>query len=102
MNDNGMDNDSSEWTLVPLSNRAGERQLENADANAILDKLKELRQLRNDAALSRLLRIKPPTISKIRSGKHGISAAILIRMHEVFDVPIKELRGWMGDHRAFF
>ncbi|HEY8099219.1 MAG TPA: hypothetical protein VIF82_00550 [Burkholderiaceae bacterium] len=78
--------------------------LKNADydPNKLLDTLVDLLKLKNDAALSRTLEVAPPVISKIRHRKLPIGASMLIRMHEVSDLSIKELRDLMGDRRDKF
>ncbi|WP_229202410.1 MULTISPECIES: hypothetical protein [Pseudoduganella] len=53
-------------------------------------------QLKNDAALSRALEVAPPVISKIRHNTLPIGATILIRMHEISDFSIRELREMMA------
>jgi hypothetical protein len=63
--------------------------------DAIIKKLK----LKNDAALSRALRVAPPVISKIRHRTLPIGATILLRMHDVSDFSIRELRALMGNPR---
>jgi plasmid maintenance system antidote protein VapI len=55
--------------------------------------------LKNDAALSRALEVAPPVISKIRHRRLPVGASLLIRLHEVTDLSIKELRELMGDRR---
>ncbi len=60
--------------------------------DAIIAKL----QLKNDAALSRALAVAPPVISKIRHRILPIGATILLRMHEVSELSIRELRALMG------
>ncbi len=55
--------------------------------------------LKNDAALSRALEVAPPVISKIRHRLLPLGASLLIRMHEVTNLSIKELRELMGDRR---
>lgn len=72
------------------------------DPNHLLDALIDKLDLKNDAALSRALEVAPPLISKIRHGRLPIGASMLIRMHEVSDVSIKDLRALMGDRRAKF
>lgn len=67
--------------------------------NNLLDALVKKLKLRNDAALSRTLDVAPPVISKIRHLKLPVGASMLIRMHEVSDLSIFELRALMGDHR---
>jgi len=58
--------------------------------------------LKNDAALSRALEVSPPVISKIRHRRLPVTASVLIRMHEVSQLSIKELRELMGDRRNKF
>lgn len=72
------------------------------DPNQLLDKLIELLHLKNDAALSRALEVAPPVISKIRHRRLPVGSSLLIRMHEISDLSIRELRELMGDRRARF
>ena len=72
------------------------------DPNRLLDSLISKLQLRNDAALSRALEVEPPVISKIRHRRLPVGASMLIRMHEVTDMSIRELRVLMGDRREKF
>jgi hypothetical protein len=58
--------------------------------------------LKNDAALSRALDVAPPVISKIRHRRLPVGASLLIRMHEVTNLSIQELRELMGDRRGKF
>src|SRR5690606_6360958 len=74
----------------------------NYDPNHLLDSLIEKLHLKNDAALSRALEVAPPVISKIRHRRLPVGASLLIRMHEVSDLSIKELRTLMGDRRDKF
>lgn len=69
------------------------------DPNALLDYLLKNFNIKNDAALSRLLEVAPPVISKIRHHRLPIGASLLIRMHEATDVSIQDLRKLMGDRR---
>jgi plasmid maintenance system antidote protein VapI len=62
----------------------------------LLDALIEKMNLRNDAALAKMLEVAPPVVSKHRSGKLPIGASMLIRMHETTDIPIRELRALMS------
>ena len=72
------------------------------DPNNLLDSLIEKLNLKNDAALSRALEVAPPVISKIRHRRLPVGASLLIRMHEVSDLTIRELRVLMGDRRGKF
>ena len=72
------------------------------DPNNLLDALIEKMQLKNDAALSRALEVAPPVISKIRHRRLPVGASMLLRMHEVSEVSIRDLRDLMGDRREKF
>ena len=72
------------------------------DPNNLLDTLIDKLHLKNDAALSRALELAPPVISKIRHRRLPVGASLLIRMHEVSDLSIRELRTLMGDRREKF
>ncbi|RJF96034.1 hypothetical protein [Noviherbaspirillum saxi] len=69
------------------------------DPNRLLDSLIRKLKLKNDAALSRALQVAPPEISKIRHRRVPVRASLLIRMHDVTDLSIRELRDLMGDRR---
>jgi hypothetical protein len=66
------------------------------DPDRLLDTLIDKLKLKNDAALSRALEVTPPVISKIRHRRLTVGASLLIRMHEISDLSIKEMRSLMG------
>ncbi len=70
------------------------------DPNRLLDALIQKLNLKNDAALSRALEVAPPVISKIRHRTLPVGASLLIRMHEVTQMSIRDLRDLMGDRRT--
>ena len=70
------------------------------DPNRVLDAIIDKLNLKNDAALSRALEVAPPVISKIRHRTLPIGATILLRMHEVSDFSIRELRALMSVGRG--
>lgn len=72
------------------------------DPDTLLDVNIKRLHIKNDAALSRILEVAPPVISKIRHLKLPIGASLFIRMHEVTELSIKDLRGLMGDRREKF
>ena len=72
------------------------------DPNHLLDHLISILHLKNDAALSRALEVAAPVISKIRHRRLPVGASMLIRMHEISDMSIGELRLLMGDRREKF
>jgi hypothetical protein len=83
-------------------NDADQDDLLNYNPNRLLDTLIENLRLKNDAALSRALEVAPPVISKIRHHRLPVGASLLIRMHEVSDLSIRDLRYLMGDRRTKF
>jgi transcriptional regulator with XRE-family HTH domain len=66
----------------------------------LIDRLREMKQLRSDAQLCRVLQVPPPMISKIRTGRINISAGLMIRIHEVYQLSIAELRKLMSEPDA--
>lgn len=72
------------------------------DPDRLLEALIERMNLKNDAALSRALAVSPPVISKIRHRRLPVTGSLLIRMHEVTNMSIQELRQIMGDRRGKF
>ena len=72
----------------------------NYNPDNLLDTLMNRLHYKNDAALSRALEVAPPVISKIRHRRVPVGASLLIRMHEISNLSIQELRGYMGDRRA--
>jgi len=81
---------------------ADEAEEFNPNPNALLDHLVKHLKLKNDAALSRLLEVQPPVVSKLRHGRLPVGPTMLIKMHEVSDIEIRELRRLMGDRRKHF
>lgn len=60
--------------------------------NAFIDRLLVTMTLKNDAALSRVLEVSPPVISKIRNGFLPVGATLLISAHEESGLSIKEMK----------
>ena len=65
------------------------------DPNRLLDAIIARLRLKTDAALSRVLEVAPPVISKIRHNTLPIGATLLLRMHEESEFSIRELRELM-------
>ena len=61
-------------------------------AHTLLDTLRERFQLKNDAALCRLLEVAPPVLSKIRGKRLDVGCTLMIRIHEAFGLSIKEIK----------
>ncbi|MFZ6813581.1 hypothetical protein ACO0K3_03870 [Undibacterium sp. Rencai35W] len=58
----------------------------------LIEGLIKLFALKNDAELAMNLKVAPPVISKMRHGKLPIGSSILIKIHDTFDISIKEIR----------
>jgi hypothetical protein len=69
------------------------------DPNRLLDTLKVRMRLESDIALAEVLEIPPPVISQIRHRGYPMAPSILIRMHEVSSLSIREMREIIGDRR---
>jgi plasmid maintenance system antidote protein VapI len=81
---------------------AGLANLMEYNPGNLLDSLIERLSLKNDAALARALEVAPPLISKLRHKNLPVGGAILIRMHEVSNLSVLQLRMLMGDRRQKF
>jgi len=93
--------------MKPDSPQVPSHVLSNEEAltynpNRLLDGLLDIMHLKNDAALARALEVAPPVISKLRHLKLPVGASMLIRMHEVSELSIRDLRYLMGDRRKKF
>lgn len=63
---------------------------------ALLDTLLHQLQLKNDAALARVLSVDHAILSKARHRRAPVTAGLLLRIHERTKVPTGMLRRWMG------
>ncbi|ELX08815.1 hypothetical protein Jab_2c08740 [Janthinobacterium sp. HH01] len=72
----------------------------DARPHCLLDHVLLRQRLKNDAELSRRLLLAPSSISKIRRGRCGVSAEVMLRVHEAFDIPIAELKQLEAAHQA--
>lgn len=64
--------------------------------SAFIDLLINTMTLKNDAALSRVLEVAPPVISKIRHGRLPVGASLLISAHEESGLSIHEMKTVIG------
>jgi hypothetical protein len=62
----------------------------------MLDVLMISLKVTSDAALSRKLMVPPPVISKLRNNKIGVSAGLLVRIHDVTGMSINKVRTMLG------
>ena len=65
--------------------------LPSLGANKLLDLLIDRGNLKNDAALSRALKVAPPVISKLRTGTLQVGPSMLIKVMRKFGLTLPEL-----------
>lgn len=68
----------------------------NCNHGPMLDALMLTLKVTTDAALSRKLMVPPPVISKLRNNKIGVSAGLLVRIHDVTGMSINKVRTMLG------
>ncbi|RZI43757.1 hypothetical protein EGT07_08295 [Herbaspirillum sp. HC18] len=68
--------------------------------NRLFDVLLHKFQLDDDKALAHALNVEPYLIERIRFGEYMLDPSLLIRINEVFDINMRELRQLTGDRRA--
>ena len=64
--------------------------------NDVLDRLIDKLELKNDAALSKAMKISPPVVSKFRHGHLPFGAVYIIMAHELTGWSIREIKDWLG------
>lgn len=60
--------------------------------NTLLDCVMARGAAKNDAALSRMLNVAPPVISKLRHGRLELGATLVINIHETTGMSIREIK----------
>jgi DNA-binding transcriptional regulator YdaS (Cro superfamily) len=66
----------------------------------LFDALIQKLELPNDRALAEFIGVTPSVISKIRTHRTPVSAAILIRVNEMTNVAISDIRAIIGERRT--
>ncbi len=74
-------------------------ELPTYDPNALIDFVRMSVGAKNDRAMCDIVGVSTVLISKIRNRKLALGADTLLAFHEATDVPVKELKALMGDHR---
>jgi plasmid maintenance system antidote protein VapI len=65
-------------------------------AHPLIDTLLAEQHLKHGRALSQSLAVQPSVITKIRNGAVPVSAEMMIRIHEKFDMPIARIKALAG------
>jgi len=71
------------------------------DPNRLLNTIIRRFGLRNDSDLARFLEAQPSHISKLRNHRLRVSPELMIRIHELTGIGIREMRSLMGDNRRY-
>lgn len=58
----------------------------------LIDYLLSEYNIRNDAELARVLKVPPPTISKLRNGHTTLQATMILRIHDTFGMSIANIK----------
>lgn len=61
------------------------------DKHKLIDAVKDYLEIEKDGDLAQALGVQPSCISKLRRGTNKLSALVLLRIHLLTEVPIKEL-----------
>lgn len=80
---------------APSRRRRHDSRVVPGDGNRFLDLISAYLEAPNDAALCMKLEVLPSLISKIRHGR-SVGVLLLIRIHEVTDIPVKTLRALLA------
>jgi len=70
------------------------------DPSRLLNHIMAQLKLKNDAALSRVLEVAPPVISKIRHQRLAIGPALKIRILEKMEISVHEINYLIGKAAA--
>ena len=58
----------------------------------LLDYLRREYNLPSDAALAEAMQVSPPMISKLRNGHTGLTASMMLRIHDTFGISIANIK----------
>jgi plasmid maintenance system antidote protein VapI len=60
--------------------------------NGFLDFLKTEFNVKTDRALAQVMEVTPPVVSKWRKNTLSFGASMILRVHDLTDMPIKEIK----------
>lgn len=63
----------------------------------LFDYIKQNHDIKNDRHLAKSLGVGQPAISRISTGKQKPSAEIILRIHETFGIPVKDIREMVAE-----
>lgn len=62
----------------------------------LLDRIKKDNQLSTDSQLCDFLGIKSSVVSRVRNKRYGMSAELIIRIHDISGMPIRTIKEIAG------
>ena len=68
----------------------------------LLDELKTLLNIKNDLSFSKKFGFSPAHISKLRHNKAVVTPHFLLRIHDISQISISDLKKMMKDNRKLF
>jgi plasmid maintenance system antidote protein VapI len=69
------------------------------EPHALIDYLLAHTGVTYDAHLAALLKIRPPTLSKMRHGALGVTPAFILSVHERLGIPVAKIRKVMNGRK---
>lgn len=68
-------------------------------SQALFDTVMKRQKYKNDAELSRALKVDPAALSRMRHGHLKVGATLILRIHELTDykMSVKEIKQLIGD-----
>jgi plasmid maintenance system antidote protein VapI len=63
----------------------------------LFDTIKNDFGIKNDAALARQLGVAPPQVSKVRGGILPCTDSMILRIHEVYGLPVAKIRARLSE-----
>ncbi len=66
------------------------------DPNGLIDAVSALLDAKNDAELSRKLKVQPPVLSNLRHHRLMVGATFMIKCHEIGTMSFPEIRAFVG------
>jgi hypothetical protein len=82
-------------------NAMSHRLHSDGPASDLMDQVTDLLNLKNDAALSRALKVPPPIISKLRHKYTEFGPLYIIKVHKVTGWPILKIESMLGIENEF-
>lgn len=67
---------------------------------SLIDALREKLGIKTDREFAAVAGLAPPEVSKARHGTATITPYLILKLHEAFDIPVKEIRSHIKEMPA--